>query len=511
MYILGGLIKRTFKLADRLQGLKMSPMQLQEKTLRRLLKKAEFTEFGIKYNFSDILRSNDIVKTYQDKVPFYDYDSIFEAWWHRSLEGKPDVAWPGITHYFALSSGTTGTPSKHLPMTEDMIKAIRKSGLKTFYSLTKYNVGADFFLREGLTLGGSTALKPKGKGIFVGDMSGINIKKTPFWLSRLARPGKKVASIPDWNKRIDEIARLAPTWDIGYIAGIPSWMQLMIERVVAYNGVNNIHDIWPNLQLFVHGGIAFEPHRKSFDALMGKPMFYIDTYLASEGFIAFQNRPDTKAMALILNNGIFHEFIPFNEQNFDSEGNIIGKPKALSINEVQEGVDYAIIISTCAGSWRYLIGDTVRFTDTKRKEIIITGRTKQFISVVGEHLSVGNMNQAIAAIQDKFDTRVREFTVAPVRGEDGAFRHRWYIGCETPVDKLAATELIDKVLCDVNDDYATERGSVLRQPEVFILDPQPFFEFLKSKGKVGGQAKFPRVMKKAHFEEWENFVANFVK
>ena len=505
MRLVGGLIKRALTLADRIQGLGQTPIDLQRKTLRRLIRKAQFTAFGKHFNFSDILYSSDIIKSFQEHVPFYDYDKIHDEWWYRSLQNKSDITWPGKIRYFALSSGTTGAPSKYLPMTDDMIRSIRKAGFKSIFASTRFDLDADFFTKQGLFIGGSTTLKEMD-GYFVGDMSGINLKASSLWLSSFSRPGKQIQSIQDWNRRIEIIARNAPKWDIGFISGIPSWVQLMIEKIIAYNKVDNIHDIWPNLQVIVHGGIAFEPHRKAFDALMRKPVVYIDTYLASEGFIAFQNRPDTKAMALILNNGVFHEFIPFNDENFTRDGNLIGKPRAYTVDEVKTGVEYAVVISTCAGAWRYQIGDTVRFTDTIRKELLITGRTKQFLSVTGEHLSVDNMNQGIQYAQDILKTDVKEYTVAAVETETG-FAHRWYIGCEPSVDASTFGQLLDKRLCEVNDDYATERNSVLRDPQVEIVPPQLFLDYMRSQGKIGGQSKFPRVMKTKHFVEWETFIA----
>jgi hypothetical protein len=387
-----------------------------------------------------------------------------------------------------------------------MIRSIRRAAFKILFSISKYpQIEDDFYTKEMMLLGGSTELKSQG-GYSVGDMSGINVGKTPFWLRRSSRPGKKITKIPDWNKRISEIADNAPNWDIGSLSGIPSWMQLMIEKVVEKNGVGSIHDLWPNLQLFIHGGISFEPHRKSFEALMTKPMIYIDTYLTSEGFIAFQKRQETRAMALILNNGIFHEFIPFNDQNFDSEGAIIGKPRAYTVEDIEEGIDYALVISTNAGAWRYLIGDTVRFTDKKRCELIITGRTKHFLSVCGEHLSVDNMNQGIVHLQNKFQTIVRDFTVSAVLVE-GKYTHRWYIGCDDAIELAAAQEILDNHLKEINDDYATERGSVLRAPELVFINPDYFYRFMESKGKIGGQSKFPRVMKNKEFQDWESFIA----
>ena len=505
MRIVGGLIKRAFSLANRVQGLGQSPTDLQRKTLKRLLRKAQLTAFGKFYDFGGILESDNVVEAFQKEIPFFDYDKIHDEWWYRSLSNKADVAWPGKIRYFALSSGTSGTPSKYIPMTDEMIRSIRKAGMKAFYASTKFGLDADFFTTQGLFIGGSTSLKDQG-GYFVGDMSGINLKQRPLWINSFARPGRRIQAIPDWGRRIDVIARNAPKWDIGFISGVPSWIQLLIERVVEYNKVDNIHEIWPNLKVFVHGGIAFEPHKKAFDALMRQEMVYIDTYLASEGFIAMQNRPNVRGMALILNNGIFHEFIPFNEENFDSEGNIIGKPKSYTVADVKEGIDYALAISTCAGAWRYLIGDTVRFTDIKLKEIIITGRTKHFLSVTGEHLSVDNMNQGIQHAQDNLRTDVKEFTVCAIETPTG-FAHKWYIGCEPSVDASTFGKLIDQHLRDINDDYATERDNVLRAPQIEIISPKIFLDYFASKGKIGGQAKFPRVMKKDQFADWEAFVA----
>lgn len=508
MGLIGRIVKRTFKFANRVQGLGMTPLELQRKTLRRLLRKTQFTEFGLAFDFSNILYAADMIRAFQDRVPIFDYDKMHDEWWFRALNNERNISWPGKIEYFALSSGTSGAPSKFLPMTDEMVKSIRKAGFKTFFAVTKFGLESEFFTKKGLFISGTTSLKDKG-GYYVGDMSGINLKKRPFWLLNFSRPGNRIQSIPDWSRRLNVIARNARKWDIAYISGIPSWVQLMIEKVVEYNKVESIHEIWPNFRVFVHGGIAFEPHRKAFEALVRKDMIYIDTYLASEGFIAFQNRPETNSMALILNNGIFHEFIPFNDQNFDADGRTIGNPRAYHVGEVETGKEYAIAITTCAGAFRYLIGDTVRFTDAKRKELVITGRTKHFISVTGEHLSVDNMNQAVKYAAEKLDIDVKEFTVSAVITPTG-FAHRWYIGCEPLADAITFKNLLDKRLRDINDDYSTERDNILGPPQIELVPPKIFYEYLKQQGKVGGQAKFPRVMKAEAFADWEKFVVSFL-
>jgi GH3 auxin-responsive promoter len=504
MQFFGKLIKRALTLGDKVKRPHITPYDYQHKTLYCLLRKAEYTAFGQYYNFTNILDAEDMLDAFRNTIPLFDYDKMHDAWWHRSLDHAGNISWPRKTTYFALSSGTSGAPSKYLPMTIEMVKAIRKSSLKLFFKITKFDLDANFFTHPGLFVGSTTSVNEKD-GFYMGDMSGISLRERPFWVQIISRPNKHIQSIPDWNLRTQAIAQNAKKWDISYITGIPSWVQLVLERVIEYHKVDNIHEIWPNLQAYIHGGIAFEPHRKSFDALMGKPMVYIDTYLASEGYIAFQARPNTRGMALILNNGIFHEFIPFNEKNFDADGAIIGKPRSYAVHEVEEGIDYALAISTCGGAWRYLIGDTVRFTDVKRAEIIITGRTKHFLSVTGEHLSVDNMNQGIRHTSETLGVDVKEFVVAAIKTPSG-FAHRWYVGSDSVANSEDFGQLLDKHLCHINDDYATERKAVLGSPQLNIVPASFFYDYLNSKGKMGGQAKFPRVMKAEPFAEWEDFV-----
>ncbi len=271
--------------------------------------------------------------------------------------------------------------------------------------------------------------------------------------------------------------------------------------------MKNIHEIWPNLAFYVHGGVAFEPYKKGFEKLLGKPLTYIETYLASEGFIAYQDRQSVKGMKLSTNEHIFLEFVPFNDENFDQSGNIVDNPVALLIDEVEEGKDYAILLSTSAGAWRYLIGDTVRFTDKKRAEIIITGRTKHFLSLVGEHLSVDNMNKAIELAGEQMNVSIPEFTVAGIP-HGSFFAHHWYIACDDAVNAEQLRIHIDNNLKDLNDDYAVERKSALRDVMLTVLPEKKFMEFMERKGKLGGQHKFPRVMKGKMLEEWEQFLSS---
>jgi hypothetical protein len=282
-------------------------------------------------------------------------------------------------------------------------------------------------------------------------------------------------------------------------------VQLCIEKVIERYNLKNIHEIWPNLAFYVHGGVAFEPYRKGFKKLLGKPITYIETYLASEGFLAYQNRQDAKGMHLALASNIFFEFVPFDDTNFDADGNMVERPEALMIHEVEVGKDYAILISTNAGAWRYLIGDTVRFVDLEKNEIIITGRTKHFLSLVGEHLSVDNMNKAIQLVSDELNICIPEFTVAGVP-HGTFFAHHWFIGTD---DKVNAEELrirLDNKIKELNDDYEVERKHALKEIFVDVLSEKNFMDFMKKKGKIGGQHKFPRVLKGKMLEDWKKFL-----
>jgi len=481
----------------------------QIKVIKKLLKKARFTEFGQKYLYDEILLSNHPGKKFQQIVPASNYDTIFKNWWYKTLEGTPDVCWPGVIKYFALSSGTSEAASKYIPITKDLIKSNTITSVKQLISLTKYeNVPKSAIGKGWLMLGGSTQLQ-KGPTYFAGDLSGIQQKNIPFWFQGLGlyKPGKKIARERDWTKKMNEIVENATSWDIGFIVGVPAWLQLCIEKIIERYQVNNIHEIWPNLAFYVHGGVAMEPYKKGFERLLGKPITYIETYLASEGFLAYQSRQDAVGMQLALNNNIFFEFVPFDDNNFDSEGNMIDNPEAYMIHEIEENKDYAILISTNAGAWRYAIGDTVKLIDKEKNEIIITGRTKHFLSLVGEHLSVDNMNKAIELLSEELNVSIPEFTVTGIP-IDNFFGHRWYIATNEEIDTSKLATLIDEKLKLLNDDYEVERRHALKSVEVVVLNEQTFMNFMKLKGKIGGQHKFPRVLKGKMLTEWETFLLN---
>jgi len=487
------------------------PRRQQIKVLKKLLRKARFTEFGQRYRFDDILLSNHPGKKFQQQVPTYDYNKIYDTWWYKAKEGIPDVCWPGVIKYFALSSGTSDATSKFIPITKDLIRSNTITSFKQLLSLTKYeNVPTSSLGKGWLILGGSTQLQ-KGPTYFAGDLSGIQQRNIPFWFQGLGlyKPGKKIAREKDWAKKLEEVVLNAPNWDIGFIVGVPAWLQLCMEKVIEHYKLNNIHEMWPNLAFYVHGGVAMEPYRRGFEKLFGKPVTYIETYLASEGFLAYQNRPGTCGMHLALNNNMFFEFVPFDEKNFDSEGNMLEDAETLMIHEIEENKDYSILISTNAGAWRYAIGDTVKLVDRERSEIIITGRTKHFLSLVGEHLSVDNMNKAIEMVSSDLKISIPEFTVAGIP-YGTFFAHQWYVATDDTADAEDLKLRIDAKLKELNDDYEVERRHALKEVMVNVLSEKTFMDFMTSKGKVGGQHKFPRVLKGKMLEEWQGFLQSEV-
>ncbi|PTM08448.1 MAG: GH3 auxin-responsive promoter [Bacteroidetes bacterium] len=494
---------RLQKVLDR----RRSPIASQERVLRHLLKRAENTAFGQHYQFEAILDAEDMVAAFQERIPVFDYDTLFSEWWHRTLDGEEDVCWPGKNLYFALSSGTSGATSKYIPITSDMTRSMRSAALRMFSCLPKYQLPASLYTKGWLMVGGSASLNRLKTGAYAGDLSGINAKRPPLWIRRYFKPGTEVAQLKTWDERIKVISERAPSWDVSIITGIPSWVQLTLERIIADHKLNNIHEIWPNLRVFVTGGIAFEPYRKSFEKLLARPLIYQDSYLASEGFIAFQSRPGTHAMRLVTNNGIFFEFIPFDDDHFNEHG--LPRPNAVActLEDVELQRDYALVISTNAGAWRYLIGDTIRFTDLERNEIIITGRTKHFLSMCGEHLSVDNMNHAVQEVEEKLGIAFPEYSVGGVK-VGSHFAHHWYLACNDPdVDATLLSQELDAALRNYNDDYGAERGAMLQPPLVTIVPGSAFYDWQRSLGKLNGQSKIPRVMKGEQLQQWQDFVA----
>jgi hypothetical protein len=479
----------------------------QLKVLKKLLKKARFTQFGQQFKFDEILLSRHPGKKFQQIVPTYNYEKIYKDWWYKTLDGVPDVCWPGVIKYFALSSGTSEASSKYIPITKELIRSNTITNYKLLLSLSKYeNIPRSAISKNWLIIGGSTQLQ-KGATYYAGDLSGIQQKNIPFWFRGMGmyKPGGKIAKEKDWAKKLEEVVENAPDWDISFLVGVPAWLQICIEKIIEKYKLNNIHEMWPNLAFYVHGGVAMEPYKKGFEKLLGKPITYIETYLASEGFLAYQNRQDVRGMTLSLNNNIFFEFVPFDDNNFDADGNMLKDGEVFMIHEIEENKDYAILISTNAGTWRYAIGDTIKLIDKERNEIIITGRTKHYLSLVGEHLSVDNMNRGIELAAEEMNVIVPEFTVTGVP-HGNFFAHEWYIASNDKIDPIKFAATLDNKIKSLNDDYVVERNHALKAITVNVLPENTFMDFMKSKGKMGGQHKFPRVLKGKMLEDWKIFL-----
>lgn len=505
MPILGSIIKTAIDLRDTFNS-PDHPVESQREVLEDLLEKARDTAFGKYYGFSKILKSDTMEKDFATAIPYFDYHEMNEKWWCQIHKRLPDITWPGIPEFLARSSGTTGKKSKLLPVTNDMVQAITSAGIKQIGALANFDVPADFFEKEVLMLGSSTTLDNEN-GFLIGEISGISASKIPNWFRNFYKPGEQIAQTKDWDQKVDEIVKNAPNWDIGALSGIPSWMEIMLKRIIEHYHLKTIHDIWPNLRVYTTGGVAFQPYEKSFNQLLSHPIIVIDTYLASEGFLALQNRPQTTSMRLITDNGIYFEFVPFQPEYILENGSISQHAPALTIGEVEEEKEYILIISTVSGAWRYLIGDTIKFTNVSKAEIQITGRTKFFLNVVGSQLSVNKMEAALLEIEERFGTEVPEFTLAAIKIND-EFYHHWYLGtdCSTTPDEIALA--LDDILKEANNNYKVARSKALKGVRVTLIPPSVFTEWNSHQKKKGGQVKMEKVMNEEKFKEWEKFVKN---
>ena len=502
MAVLGNIIKGVIDIKDSLSGEK-NPLEEQRQVLRQLLTKAAGTAFGKEYNFKKLLDSENPARDFAGTVPYHDYKSISTRWWQQQLNGASDVTWPGNASYYALTSGTTGKDSKRIPVTADMVDAIRQAGIKQVFSLTNFDLPPDFFEKEILMLGSSTELQETG-GHLEGEISGISAGNIPFWFRKYYRPGDDIARIDDWDQRLARIVQKAPDWDIGALSGIPSWIELMLEAIIQKYKLDTIHDIWPNLLVYTSGGVAFGPYEKSFNALVGKPVRIIDTYLASEGFLAFLSHPDNSAMELITDNGIYFEFVPFKPEYISEDGAIKQHAPSLGLEDVRQGQDYVLIISTVAGAWRYMIGDTIEFKDVARARIQITGRTKFFLNTVGSQLSVNKLDEAVKRLEELFDIKIPEYTLC-ARRIGNEFFHCWYLGTQTGIDEGKLASALDGFLKEANKNYMVARSKALKGVKVRCVPASVFYEWSAHNRKKGGQVKMERVMGPEKFKAWEDF------
>jgi len=482
----------------------VNALQIQKKTLSKLIRKSLLTEISFEYNFDKILKSNvgDLIGKFQEKVPISTYDQFHELWIKRQLSGEENITWPSKIKHFALSSGTTGSPSKRIPVSNQMIRSFQMSSLGQFNVLFKEDLPLSFYKCQVLTIGGSTKLI-KVDGYLEGDLSGILRKHTPIIARNITLPGQYITDKKDFQEKLEMIVRDAPKWDVGVMAGVPTWCVMVMEEIVSHYKVNSIHDIWPNFKVYVHGGVYIDPYKRRLENLCQTPLVFLDTYLASEGYFAYQDRIDLIGMKLLLNRGIFFEFIPFNKGYFDTNGDLINRYKALTIDEIEENKDYAIVISTNSGLWRYILGDLIRFIDKNEMRIIISGRIKQTLNICGEHLTLDNLNQAVKETFENLSLRYAEYTIIP--NHEGQI-HQWYMEEQENIEASKLIELIDQKICFLNDDYAYVRKHALNRPILTYIPKGGVFNFMKSLNKLGAQNKMPRVLNKQQATEWLNFI-----
>lgn len=463
------------------------PFEVQTDVLRHLLSKASGTEFGRSYDFQSI----DTKDHFRSSVPLQDYESL-KPFIDRHRLGEQNVLWPTPIRWFAKSSGTTGGRSKFIPVSQEALEDCHFKGGKDMLGIYCHNFPETrLFKGKGLSIGGSHRVDETNADVFYGDLSAVLLQNLPLWTELYRTPKLEVALMDEWESKLEEMVRITVQQDITNIQGVPSWTLVLLNRILETTGKSTIREVWPNLEVFFHGAVSFLPYRKQFEHIIGTPgIRYMETYNASEGFFALQDVPGSEDMLLMLDYGIYYEFIPMEEWDRP-------EPRTLLLEEVELGRNYALVISTNAGLWRYRIGDTVMFTSLRPHRIRITGRTKHFINAFGEEVIIENAEQALQLACDRTGALVREFTAGPLY-IDGATRgrHEWLIEfARLPDDMDYFTETLDVGLKSLNSDYEAKRykDMVLQPPLVRTLPKDSFYDWMRSRGKLGGQHKVPRL------------------
>lgn len=465
------------------------PHEVQEELFQRLIQKGMETAYGQQYDFASIRNYEDFRK----KVPVVSYEEI-APYVERLMAGEQHVLWPTEVKWFAKSSGTTNARSKFIPVSQEALEDCHFKGGKDLISIYANNYPeTKLFTGKGLTIGGSQQINQfdKNANSYYGDVSAVIIKNLPLWVQFVRTPSMEIALMEEWEEKIEKMARTTIEENVTSITGVPTWTVVLLQRILEITGKKHILEIWPNLEVFIHGAVAFPPYRELFRTLIPSDgMRYMETYNASEGFFGIQDQRRSDEMLLMLDYGIFYEFIPFEELESDS-------PKALPLDEVELGKNYAMVITTNAGLWRYRIGDTVKFTSIKPYRIKITGRTKHFINAFGEELIIENAEAAITEACMRAEAVISNFTAAPrylADGQKGS--HEWVIEfTKRPANREKFVEVLDNTLRKLNSDYDAKRYKdlALEAPVVHFVDEGTFYQWMKKKGKLGGQNKVPRL------------------
>lgn len=477
------ILDRGYREVDRFAS---DPIATQENVLRYLLKNGSPTYIGQEFDFASINNKDD----FRRRVPVFTYEKLRPYLDRIILGGQQNILWNKPVEWFAMSSGTTEDKSKYIPVTrESLTGGHYKCGQQMLSIYVRSNRHAKFFLGKTLVLGGSKQINSIGDGIFTGDISAILIRNLYFW-AKLSRTPESISLLPDWEHKLEALTKYAIKHDIRAFMGVPSWLLVLLKKIKSETG-RELTDLWPNLEVFFHGGVAFAPFEEQYKKIITKPdMCYWETYNASEGFFGVQFDDTSKDMLLMLDSGIYYEFVPISEWESDN-------PRTLTLDEVQTGQNYALIISTNGGLWRYMIGDTIEFTSTAPYLFRITGRTKNFINAFGEEVIIDNAERALKEACDATQAQILEYTAAPVYfGDNNTGAHEWLIEFSAePTDLRLFAQKLDEGLKKANSDYEAKRsyGLSLGEPIVRSLPHGTFNEWMKSIGKLGGQNKVPRL------------------
>ncbi len=470
----------------RIQNWTNNPDAAQRDVLQSLVTAAQYTVYGKQYNFSRLFT----VRDFKKQVPIREYKDL-QPYIMRMMEGEPNVLWNSPIHWFAKSSGTTSDKSKFIPVSDESLQdnhyQASKDVLTNYY---KNFPASDLLTGKSLVVGGSHQISQLSDEIQYGDLSAILMQNSPFWGQWLRTPELSIALLDEWENKIEKLAVTTAEENVTSLAGVPTWTLLLLKRILEIKQKKTIKEVWPNLELYINGGVSFVPYREQFEKIIGGPINYLEIYNASEGFFAAQEKPDDDGMLLFTEHGIFYEFMPVEEYGKEN-------PKTIGLRKAELDKNYALVISTTGGLWRYLVGDTIKFTSLNPYKIRITGRLKHYINAFGEEVIVDNADQAIAVASQKTNAVVMDYTAAPIYFSDqsnGA--HEWLIEFEKePTSMEAFVYELDNALKNVNSDYEAKRHKdiALRMPVVRAVTPGTFKEWLRSKNKLGGQHKVPRL------------------
>ena len=470
----------------RIENWSNNPIAAQREVLQDLVTAAQYTEFGKKYGFSRLFT----IKEFKKNVPIHEYDDI-KPYILRMMEGEENILWNTPVKWFAKSSGTTSDKSKFIPISEESLHEnhfkASKDVLSNYY---KNFPSSDLLTGKGLVVGGSHQINKLNEEIQYGDLSAVLMQNSPFWGQWLRTPELSVALLDEWENKIEKLAQITAQENVTSLAGVPTWTLLLLKRILQIKGMESIKEVWPNLELYINGGVSFIPYKEQFDRIIGKKINYLEIYNASEGFIAGQQSPGDDGMLLFTEHGIFYEFLPVEEYGKEN-------PLTIGLKNVIVGKNYALVISTTGGLWRYLIGDTIQFTSLNPYKIKVSGRLKHYMNAFGEEVIVDNSDKAIAIAAEKTGAVVNDYTAAPVfftEANNGT--HEWLVEFDTPPGDLGSfTRELDEALKMINSDYEAKRYKdiALRMPLVRSIPKGIFTKWLRSKGKLGGQHKVPRL------------------